>query len=38
VLRCFKGHRLPEPTRLAHDVASRASLAGKPGKGQLPLF
>ena len=38
VLRCVKGHRLPEPTRLAHDIASRASLAAKPGKGQLPLF
>lgn len=38
VLRCIKGHRLPEPTRLAHQVASRASLFAKPGKGQLPLF
>ena len=38
VLRCVKGHRLPEPTRLAHEVASRASSPVKPGKGQLPLF
>jgi len=38
VLRCVKGHRLPEPTRLAHDIASRAALPAKPGKGQLPLF
>jgi len=38
VLRCVKGHRLPEPTRLAHDVASRASTPARPGKGQLPLL
>jgi len=38
VLRCVKGHRLPEPTRLAHDIASRASTPARPGKDQLPLF
>jgi deoxyribonuclease V len=38
VLRCVKGHRLPEPTRLAHDVAGRARPAAKPSKDQLPLF
>jgi deoxyribonuclease V len=38
ILRCTKGHRLPEPTRLAHNVASRAELPVKPGKGQLPLL
>lgn len=38
VLRCVKGYRLPEPTRLAHEVASRASLPIKPSKSQLPLF
>jgi deoxyribonuclease V len=38
VLRCTKGHRLPEPTRLAHNVAGRADLPVKPGKDQLPLF
>jgi len=38
VLRCIKGHRLPEPARLAHDVVGRATLPAKPGKGQLPLF
>jgi len=38
VLRCTKGHRLPEPTRLAHSVATRANTPVKPGKDQLPLF
>ena len=38
VLRCVKGHRLPEPTRLAHEVASRAGLPVKPSKDQPPLF
>ena len=38
VLRCVKGHRLPEPTRLAHDIAGRASTPARPGKDQLPLF
>jgi deoxyribonuclease V len=38
VLRCVKGHRLPEPTRLAHNVVSRANAPVKPDKNQLPLF
>ncbi|MBN1139833.1 MAG: deoxyribonuclease V [Anaerolineae bacterium] len=38
VLRCIRGYRLPEPTRLAHNLASRVNTPIKPGKGQLPLF
>jgi len=27
-LKCFRGHRLPEPVRLAHSLASRLRKAG----------
>ncbi len=36
VLRCMRGYRLPETTRLAHQVAGGAEL--QIGQTQLPLF
>ncbi len=31
---CVKGHKLPEPTRLAHELAVKAKAEGK-GRNQL---
>ena len=35
VLRLTRGHRLPEPLRLAH-LAASGQLEGKKGQGKLP--
>jgi len=35
VLRCCKGYRLPEPTRLAHQLASGKKLAAQPHQARL---